>query len=246
MRKIFVLGAASAIAEATLRHFVEEGAAFYLVDLDAAKLEALAGDLKVRGAAKVEVAAIDLADTKKHAKLISEAKEALGEIDLAFLAYGVLPGQQAAEKDHEAALESLIINFNSAASLLGRLADVMEEQGRGMIAAISSVAGDRVRASNYIYGSAKAGLSGYLSGMRGRLAKNGIKVLTIKPGLVDSPMTEGMKKGGPLWSTPEQVGASIHKAVIKRRDVVYIPWFWRWIMFIIRHLPEFIFKRLKM
>jgi hypothetical protein len=246
MKKILVLGATSAIAMETQRCFVEEGASFYLAARDQEKLTAVAEDLKTRGARQVETAALDLADVGKHAKLLEEADKALGGIDIILLAYGVLPEQEAMEADTAAALESIRVNFNSAFSLLERSAALLEEQGSGQIAAISSVAGDRVRSSNYVYGAAKAALSGHLSGLRGRLAKYDIAVTTIKPGFVDTPMTEDMEKGGPLWASAEKVGSSICKAINKRRDVVYIPWFWRWIMFIIRHLPEFIFKRMRM
>jgi decaprenylphospho-beta-D-erythro-pentofuranosid-2-ulose 2-reductase len=137
------------------------------------------------------------------------------------------------------------VNYLGAMSVLDQCAGVLAAGGNGFIIGISSVAGDRGRQSNYYYGSAKAGLSAYLSGLRNRLSGQGVHVMTVKPGFVDTAMTYGLE-GMFLVASPEDIGRQIVRAVGKRRNTVYLPWFWRYIMLIIRHIPEFVFKRLKL
>ncbi|HLW74578.1 MAG TPA: SDR family NAD(P)-dependent oxidoreductase, partial [Gammaproteobacteria bacterium] len=156
-----------------------------------------------------------------------------------------LPDQAACEASVALTLREFGTNGLSAIAFLTLLAQRMQPEGRGVIAAISSVAGDRGRQSNYIYGSAKAALSAYLSGLRQRLAKSGVAVVTIKPGFVDTPMTRDFKKGT-LWASPQSVARGIVRAIDRRRSVVYLPWFWWGIMLVIKHIPEGIFKRIKL
>jgi decaprenylphospho-beta-D-erythro-pentofuranosid-2-ulose 2-reductase len=165
----------------------------------------------------------------------------LGTVDLALLAHGVLGDQAAAERDYFAAEPILVTNFLSAVSLLTWLANYCDSQGRGTLAVISSVAGDRGRKSNYVYGASKAGLDAFLSGLRNRCDRSGVQVLTIKPGFVATPMTAHVPKNR-LFATPEQVAHGILNAIRTRKDVVYVPWFWRPIMAIIKAVPERIFK----
>ena len=132
-----------------------------------------------------------------------------------------------------------------AVSILNIVADDFERCGSGVIAGISSVAGDRGRQSNYVYGTAKAAVSTFAQGLRHRLARTGVSVITIKPGLVDTPMTASFKKGA-LWASPDAVAARIERAIERRDDIVYTPWFWRWIMLIIKALPEPIFKKTRL
>lgn len=245
MRKIFLAGATSAIAQACARIWAERGDALFLVARNAERLEAIAADLRVRGAKQVETRVLDLCDLEAHPGLVDEAVVKLGGIDMALIAHGTLGDQEAAQRDFEVAEAELRNNFISAASLLSVLANHMEAQGRGTLAAISSVAGDRGRQSNYVYGSAKAGLSAFLSGLRNRLHKSGVSVVTIKPGFVDTPMTAHVAKG-PLFASPEKVGAAIVAAMEKGRAVVYVPTFWRLIMFVVRSIPERIFQRLSL
>ncbi|MEX0649516.1 MAG: SDR family oxidoreductase [Candidatus Andersenbacteria bacterium] len=242
---IIVFGAASAIAQATIRIWSVKGYRLFLVDRDADRLQAVTDDAKTRGAKEVFTRALDLTDQEQHASLVREATEKLGVIDIALTAYGTLGNQQAGEKDFTAALKELEVNFISVASLLTHLATYFEERGTGTIAVISSVAGDRGRQSNYIYGAAKGALTTFLSGLRNRLAKKGVQVLTIKPGFVDTPMTKDFKKGL-LWVKPEVIAGGIVRAVEKKKDVVYLPWFWRYIMLIIRTIPEPIFKKMSL
>lgn len=241
--KALIIGASSAIAVEVARCFAQDGAELFLVARQADRLDALRQDLKVRGAAKVESLALDLNDIGQHAGMIDAAYSALGSLDAVLVAYGTLPDQKQAEASVEAMFQEFSTNGLSYLALLTLLANRFEQQKRGCIAVITSVAGDRGRRSNYIYGAAKGAVSLFLSGLRSRLSKAGVAVVTIKPGFVDTPMTAHLKKN-PLYASAQSVGQRIHTAILKRQDVVYVPWFWRWIMLIIRSLPEGIFKRL--
>jgi len=244
MQKILVIGATSAIAEAVARRYTARGARLFLVARSAAKLSDIAADLRVRGAAHVETALLDVNDLPAHEAVLEAAWRSLGGIDVALLAHGTLPDQAACERSVETTLAEFATNGTSTVALLARLAQRMEPQGAGTIAVISSVAGDRGRSSNYLYGAAKAAVSTFASGLRQRLAAKGIAVVTIKPGFVDTPMTRSFRKGL-LWARPDAVAAGIVRAVDRGTDVAYLPWFWSPIMFVIRHIPEPIFKRLK-
>jgi hypothetical protein len=155
----------------------------------------------------------------------------------------MLPDQARCEAQVSDTLAALEVNFTATVALLTLLANYFEAQGRGCIAVIGSVAGDRGRQSNYVYGAAKGGLDRFLQGLRNRLFRSGVSVVTLKPGFVDTPMTSGVKKN-PLFSSAERAGRDVHRAIQRRRDVVYIPWFWGPIMALVRLLPESIFKRL--
>jgi short-subunit dehydrogenase len=138
------------------------------------------------------------------------------------------------------------INFLSAASLATHVANVMEMQRSGSLGVIGSVAGDRGRQSNYVYGSAKAGLGAFVEGLRHRMTRHGVNVTLVKPGFVDTPMTAGLAKGGPLWVSPEKVAKDIYNAMERGTPVLYTPWFWRWIMVVIRSVPDAIFRRTRL
>lgn len=245
MKKVLVLGATSAIAQSTCRLLAARGASLYLVGRNPARLDAVARDLTVRGARHVAQEVRDLDDTSSHAGLVARAEGALGGLDGALLAHGVLGEQRAAEASWEEASRLLHTNFLSAASLLTHLANRFEAQRDGTLVVISSVAGDRGRQSNYVYGTAKGALSVFLQGLRNRLHRAGVAVVTVKPGFVDTPMTAHLKKGA-LWASPEQVARGIVRAADRRRNEVYLPGFWRLIMALIRSVPESVFKRLKL
>ena len=244
MRNVLILGATSAIATATARLLGERGDHLFLAGRNEAGLQALADDLRTRGARHVAVAQFEATDTAGHAALIESAASALGGLDTAIVAYGSLPDQAAIQDAPDRVLAELQVNFVSVAALLTLLATRFEREGQGTIVAIGSVAGDRGRAVNYVYGSAKAGLACFLSGLRQRLWSKRVNVITIKPGFVDTPMTAGLGKGA-LWSTPEAIAAGIVHAIDSRRSVVYLPGFWRPIMACIRSIPEWIFVRLR-
>ena len=202
-------------------------------------------DLLLRGASSVDFAAFDAMDFANHEALVATALETLGHFDIVLISHGNLPNQTLCESDFAAALEAFNVNALSVVSLLNYIAKPMLERRDGCIAVVTSVAGDRGRQSNYIYGAAKAMVSTYLQGLRGRLFPYGVNVVDIKPGFVDSPMTAHLPKGT-LWAQPEKVAQYIVKGIEKKRATVYAPHFWRMIMFVVRSVPEFIFKRLKL
>lgn len=244
LQRVAVFGATSAMAQETVRLLAGRGAELFLVGRDPAKLESVAADARVRGA-RVEVAAADLDETAGHAALLDRAVAALGHLDAVLVAHGVLADSDACERDRGAAERVLVTDLLGPVMLCEEAAARLAARGAGTLVAISSVAGDRGRQSNYVYGAAKGGLSIYLAGLRNRLFKRGVHVVTVKPGFVDSPMTAHLPKN-PLFAPPSAVAAAIVRAVERRRDVVYVPGFWRAIMWIIRHVPERIFKRLSL
>ncbi len=239
MKRVLIIGATSAIANAVARTYAAAGDRLFLTAREEIKLEALRQDLTARGAQNVDGAVFDAMDFDAQDGIIEAAGEALGGLDIALIAHGTLPGQS---DDLRHAHE---VNHLSVCALAEKIGGRMEANGSGVLAVISSVAGDRGRQSNYLYGSAKAAVSTYLQGLRNRLHPKGVTVLTIKPGFVDTPMTAAFEKGA-LWASPDKVAGDIVRAIEKRKDVLYTPWFWRWIMLIIRLIPEPIFKRLKL
>lgn len=240
---VLALGATSAIAEATLRLLAERGARFYLVARSQEKLNAVAADLHTRGASGVATHAMDLDDTAAHPAMLAAAAHSLGTIEMALLAHGVLGNEAEAEASYAAAEAVFRTNFLSAMSLITWLANYFESTKQGTLAVISSVAGDRARKSNYVYGTSKGALSMFADGVRNRIDRAGVQVLTIKPGFVSTPMTAHLAQG-PLFAQPSQVARGIVKAIEKRRDVVYLPAFWAIIMMILRLVPRRIFKRM--
>lgn len=245
MRKIAIFGATSAIAQETAKLFAAHGDSFFLVGRNENHLQAIGNDLKARGAARAAFSVLDLTEGGRHSEIIREADAFLSGIDTVLIAHGSLPDQKACEKDFALAEKEIDANFLSVVSLLTILANDFEKQGHGTIAVISSVAGDRGRQSNYIYGASKGGLSIFLEGLRNRLSKSGVAVITLKPGFVDTPMTRDFKKGI-LFVGPVVVARGIYKAIVKGRDVVYLPSFWRWIMLAIKMIPEAFFKKLSL
>ncbi len=242
-KTVLVLGATSAIAQAWMRLLAPRGASFFLAARNAAHLDSVAKDLATRGATAVYVETADLDDTAGHVALLERAVAALGDVDCALIAHGVLGDQAAGERDFAVAAASLQTNFLSTVSLATWLANYFAAQYRGSLVVISSVAGDRGRKSNYIYGSAKAGMNAFLDGVRNRLDREGVQVLTVRPGFVATPMTAHLPQG-PLFATPDAVARDILHAIEHRRDVLYTPWFWRWIMALVRMIPEWKFKRM--
>lgn len=245
MRKIMIVGATSAIAQETAQLFAAAGDRLFLVGRHPERLAAVSEDLKVRSKNEVFFRVQDLNDVDDHELLLKEAQEALGGLDTVLIAHGVLGDQQAEQEDYRKTELSFRTNLLSAISLLTQIANLFEAQGHGTIAVITSVAGDRGRQSNYVYGTAKSALSTFLSGLRNRLHPKNVQVLDIRPGFVDTPMTAHIEKG-PLFVSPAVIAKGIVRAIEKRRDVVYLPWFWWGIMLIIRSIPEKIFKRLKL
>lgn len=243
-RSMIIFGATSTMAIEVARLYASDGYKLALVGRDPKKLEVLVADLRIRGAIEVETRALDLTDTSAHEGLVNAFFDA-SEWGIVLVAHGILGDQSLAEKKWEEARRILDANFLSQASLLTHLSNRFETQGCGVIAVIGSVAGDRGRQSNYVYGSAKGALALFTQGLRNRLYSKGVDVVTIKPGFVSTTMTAHLKQG-PLFARAEVAGQLIKKAIDRRKDVAYVPGFWWAIMLIIKHIPERIFKKLKL
>jgi len=243
MKKILIIGATSAIAEQCARIWAARGDALHLVARNEQHIQVIASDLKVRGASEVTTYCIDLNGMDKHEELLDVADDALEGVDIALIAHGTLSNQKNCQISVHETLAEIQTNALSTISLLTLIANRFEAKKSGSICVISSVAGDRGRASNYIYGSAKAMVTAFTSGLRQRLQKSNVSVVTIKPGFVDTPMTAEFKKGL-LWVKPITVAESIVRAIDGKKTEVYVPQFWCFIMSIIKILPTKIFKRL--
>jgi len=245
MKKILIIGATSAIAEHCARIWAANGDAMHLVARNEQHIQTIAADLKIRGASNVTTYCANLNGTDEHEKLLNATDDALGAVDIVLIAHGTLSNQKSCELSVKETLAEIQTNALSVISLLTLIANRFESNQSGTICVISSVAGDRGRASNYVYGSAKAMITAFTSGLRQRLYKSNVSVVTIKPGFVDTPMTSEFKKGF-LWSHPGFVAERIIRAIDKNKTEVYVPYFWSFIMLIIRILPSYIFRRLKL
>ncbi len=240
---ILVWGANSAIAQEVQKLFATQASRFFLVARHAERLTAIADDLVVRGAEICGTASQDFNRHQDIETIISQAATTLGRVDIILVAHGSLPDQEICENSAEAVKVCMDDNFTSTAVIVQSCAQLLESQGNGALAVISSVAGDRGRKSNYVYGAAKAGIDALLQGLRGRFASTDVKIINIKPGMVKTPMTAGMKHSA-LWATPEAIAPAIITAISKGRAVSYVPGYWRFIMWVIRALPTVILARL--
>lgn len=246
MGTVMILGATSGIAKALAHAYARRGKHLLLLGRDMAELEAMASDLAIRHGVKASAHRFDALADQTHAAALDQAiATAPDAFEGAVVAFGYLGDQATGQEDWSEARRVLDTNFVAAASALHHLANRLEAQRKGWLCVLSSVAGDRGRGSNYLYGSAKAGLTALCSGLRARLFKVGVQVTTIKPGFVDTGMTFG-KPGMFLVASPEAAAEGIVKAVEKGRDSAYVPGFWALIMLIIRSVPETVFKRTKL
>lgn len=242
---VVILGATSSIAIATMRRLAAQNAHFMLVARNSDRLTAVAQDLHTRGAFAVDTWVMDLDDTAAHAEMLAAAAQRLGRIDLALISHGVLGDQHAAETDFQFAAAILHTNFISTVSLLTWLGNYFQAQRAGTLAVVSSVAGDRGRKSNYVYGASKGALNVFLDGLRNRIDRDGVQVLTIKPGFVATPMTAHVPHNA-LFASPDRVARGILKAIERGRDVAYVPGFWLFIMLLIRAIPGRVFKKMNL
>jgi len=239
MSYILIIGAKSDMAKATAREYVKHGYDLYLAARDVNDLEAFANDITVRTQKSVKLLELDILDYASHQAFYDQLEEKpLGVIS----AVGYLGDQEKAQSDFHEAKKIIDTNYTGIVSLFNIIADDFEKRKSGFIVGISSVAGDRGRKSNYIYGSAKAALTTYLSGLRNRLFDAHVQVLTVKPGFVATKMTEGMDLPEKLTAQPEEVAEDIYKAQQKGRDVIYTKWIWKYVMMIIKMIPEWKFK----
>ena len=243
-KPVLILGATSAIARGTAAAFAARGHALYLASRDLDELQRSAADLHIRYGVEVRYGLFDAEATATHAEFLEKVIAEMHGLEGVVLAFGYL-GDQMAARDFKQGARVIAANFTGAVSILSECASYFEPQKRGFIIGISSVAGDRGRQSNYVYGAAKGGLSLFLQGLRNRLFASGVRVITIKPGFVDTAMTFGLP-GLFLVASPQKIGEDIVNTLKKSADVVYLPGFWRFIMLIIKHVPEPIFKRMKL
>ncbi|MEO0473682.1 MAG: SDR family oxidoreductase [Bacteroidota bacterium] len=239
---ILILGARSDMARGIAQIHAKRGDLLLLAGRNQTELNKDAEDLRIRYGNEVRVHLFDALDTDSHITF----SESLPQIDRVYCAFGYLGDQESAQVDHKEMLRIVRTNYDGAVSVLDPLASRMEKAGKGNIVGISSVAGERGRASNYFYGSAKAGFTAYLSGLRNRLAKKGVHVLTVKPGFVATAMTEGLDLPPLLTASAEKAAKDIVRAADKQKNVIYTKWMWRYVMLIIRNIPEMVFKKLSL
>ena len=245
MPSVLILGATSAIASALAREFAAHKFDLVLGGRDREELSALTSDLSLRYGIRAGVLSFDALDPQTHASTLRSFLSGAGNaLEGVVVCIGYLGDQAKGQCDWEEARRILETNFTGCVSALNILANHFEPRRAGFICAISSVAGDRGRQSNYLYGAAKAGLSTFLQGLRNRLFHANVKVITVKPGFVDTRMTYG-RPGLFLVASPESVAKGIFRAIAKGKDVVYLPGFWRFIMLFVQSIPEAIFKRMR-
>ena len=237
-----ILGASSAMGRALAREAAARGAGIILAGRDADDLARTTSDIAVACNTSCTAMAFDAAGRATHAAFAAGLSQIPGVLNVAVL-FGIMPDQAAMDADVAQALACIDVGFTGAVSILHHIAPEMERRRGGTVIGIGSVAGDRGRLKNYVYGATKSGLHTYLAGLRNRLARSGVHVMTVKPGFVDTAMTFGLP-GMFLVAAPDAIARAILDAAAKKRDIIYVPFFWRFIMLIIRAIPERIFKRL--
>jgi decaprenylphospho-beta-D-erythro-pentofuranosid-2-ulose 2-reductase len=243
MQSVLILGATSTVARELAIIYAQNGYRLHLAARSVKRLEPLQSDLTIRLKAIIELSEFDAEDVSKH-KLFYDSLNP--KPDIIICLFGLLGNQREAELDWDQASQILNVNYVGAVSILNIVAQDLKSKRKGIIVGVSSVAGDRGRQSNFLYGSAKAGFTAYLSGLRNELFPFNIHVATINPGFIRSKMTAHLETPGILTATPRQVAVAIIKTINKKKNVVYILWMWKWIMLVIRLIPEPIFKRLKL
>ncbi len=242
-KNVLLIGATSDVAKACAYIYAEKQYNLVLAGRKPKELKVLADDIKIRHNVSCDYLEVDLLDSNAHAEAINSLSE-IPSITLCFAGY--LGDHDLAIKDWTEAERIIQTNYTGVVSFVNLIANHYEEQGKGSIAVLSSVAGERGRQSNYLYGSAKAGLTAYLSGLRNRLASKGVHVASIIPGFIDTRMTEELDLPKPLTASPQQVAKAVFSAVKNKKNVVYVLWMWRYIMLIIKAVPEPLFKKLKL
>jgi short-subunit dehydrogenase len=231
------------MAVAIAKKYAAAGNNIQLAGRKADRLKPLQSDLAIRHNVQTSVHEFDAEKPATHEAFFASLPV---RPDITICVFGYMDEQTKAETDWTICERTIMVNYTGAVSILNIVANAYAADGKGVIAGISSVAGERGRQSNYIYGSAKAGFTAYLAGMRNRLFHKGVHVVTVKPGFVYTKMTENLTLPKPLTATPAQVADAVYNAVAKKKNTVYVKWMWRWIMLIIKNVPEFMFKKLKM
>ncbi|MEN8253956.1 MAG: SDR family oxidoreductase [Verrucomicrobiota bacterium] len=243
MKNALILGATSDMAQAIAKKFAAEGWSLTLAALEPDLLEPIASDLRLRSKMDIQALEFDALAFPSHQAFYDSLET---KPDAVICVFGYMGDQQLAHTDFAEVRKTIDVNYAGAVSILNVVAEDFADRGHGSIVGISSVAGDRGRQSNYIYGSAKAGFTAYLSGLRNRLAKYGVQVMTVKPGFCRTKMTENLELPAALTAEPEQVANAVYRGLKRKRNVIYVIWKWRWIMLVIRHIPEVVFKRMGM
>ncbi len=245
MKKILIIGATSAIAHHTAINFAQSGWELHLVARNTEKLQIIKQDILARHKTDVFTYEQDALDFDNHKVLFEDILNNADFLNAVLIAHGTLPNQEEIQNEPDEIRREFDINALSVMSYATIAAEYFEKKKSGNISIISSVAGDRGRMSNYIYGAAKSAVTAFASGLRARMQKSGVSVLTIKPGFVDTPMTDDVDKNF-LFANPKDVGRAIYDAMINEKDLLYVPGFWKIIMLIVKSVPESIFKKLKM
>ena len=244
VQSVLVLGGGSDIALATVRRLVQRRArTVVLAARDPGALQGTAAELRAAGATTVETLAFDARDTASHDAFVADVFDRFGDIDLALLAFGVLGDQEEAEHDGRAAVDIAEVNYVGSVSVTVPIAQRMRAQGHGSIVALSSVAGERARRSNFVYGSSKAGMDAFFQGLGDSLVGSGVRVMVVRPGFVHTKMTEGMD-AAPLSTTPEAVADAIVHGIARGRETVWVPAQMRYVMTVLRHVPRPVFRKL--
>lgn len=243
MPTVLLLGAASDMSVAIARKFAKEGYNLQLAARNVQRLKPMQSDISIRHQSTCDLVEFDALNFQSHASFFQNLST---KPDVVICVFGYLGENETARQDWKEAEKIINSNYTGAVSILNIAANYFLEQKKGTIVGISSVAGERGRQSNYIYGSAKAGFTAYLSGLRNRMFREGVHVATIQPGFVYTRMTENLKLPPLLTAKPEDVANTVYSAVKNKKNIVYVKWFWRWIMLIIKSIPEFMFKKLKL
>lgn len=245
MKQVLIIGATSGISKEIAHHLASKKVNLILAGRDTEEINRLANDLEIRYGMISNPIYFDALKEENHSSFFDKCIDLAGDLDGIIVSYGVMYDQKELERDHTLIKNMVHINFSSVVCILEKAAQYFEQKQQGFICVISSVAGDRGRRNNYIYGASKGALTVYLQGLRNRLARAKVRVLTVKPGFVDTKMTYGLVKPSLLVASPNKIAKSIYKSLIKRKEVLYTPWYWFYIMQIIRFIPEKIFKFIK-
>jgi short-subunit dehydrogenase len=243
MSSILILGAMSDVAQAMAHEYAQHGYEIILAARNKDRLEPLVSDLKIRYNVKASAVEFDALNFQSHFNFYRDLPH---EPTVVACVFGYLGNTAKGLTDWKEAEQILHVNYTGAVSILNVIASNMMERKHGTIIGISSVAGERGRQSNFLYGSAKAGFTAYLSGLRNKCFHSGVHVMTVKPGFIKTSMTQGMPLNPKLTATPEKIARDIYKAATKKKDVLFSLWMWKYIMKIITSIPEFMFKKLKM
>lgn len=240
-----ILGARSVVAQAIAREFAADGYDLVLAGRDTEEIGRIAADVTTRHQTACTALAFDATDVDSHDAFLAQCDETLGGLPTGVvLCFGYMPEQKDAEQDFALVQRIIDTNYTGSVSICERVATRFEQRGSGFIAVLTSVAGDRGRKKNYLYGASKGALNVYLQGLRNRLHAAGVQVTTIKPGFMDTAMTYGMDLPKALTASPEAAGKAIYKAIAKKRDEAYVLFMWRYIMMIIKAIPEWQFKKM--